>query len=223
MAKSYGQLEEELWGHRAIPAPDDPGAVTAPSRFKQPLQWVKQALGLQAGEPPQALDTSRIIAAMDVMQGGWPFAVLEGSGLSVAGLVAGAWRVNLTPADTTQQLVIETIAIENQSAANPYAGTLRLASFAATAGAGSGIPVVGIPPQGGLAPATLANVGIVNAFVANWAAAAGGVTTTVDILGARQIIVPPGFVLQLTSVNLLAGDTLILDTTWNRIPAGFRP
>lgn len=224
MSLSFREMERQLWGKASEAGTTDQGPPPGPSPFRQPMQWIKGALGLQSGEPPQALNTTQIISAMDVMQGGWPFAIYSSTGLAVAGPVGGAWRINLTDADSTALHVILTLAIRNQSAATTYAGVYRLSTMAATAGGGSGIQVIGIPAQGALAPATLADLGAAEAVVANWSVApAASWDSTVGILGARPLIVPAGMVLVANSANLLAGDTLEFHTTWAKIPNGFKP
>jgi hypothetical protein len=211
---THRELEKQIWGRASLGAPVDTLPAIGPSPFRQPMAWLKQALGLQSGEPPQALNTSQILSAMDVTQGGWPFAKYEGIEMIVAGPVVGAWQINMIPADATSQFVIQGLSI-----AGVATGVGIVGAPASIGGAGyPSVPAFGQPAT--TPPFTLGNP---QARLFQFNIAPGGIATTVDLLGARVVVIPPGFTLALAfSTGIAGGSQVAVDCAWARVPAGFK-
>lgn len=194
-------------------------AQQPPSPFRQPMAWIKSALGLQSGNPPQVLDTRFIVPAMDTMQGGWPFAVYEGLEFQVSGPQALGFTILITPAIPNAQIVIIGLSVFNNSLGGPLSGAFRFV-------APGGNTVFVAPP---VAPqqqtgTVLTATGQANPSLAQYSVASGATATMQDIFsGIRYVVVPPGMCLAVScSAGLVALGQWVCDVAWARIPAGFK-
>lgn len=205
MSGSFRDLEKDLWGKASDPTGGGTPAPPQSSNFNRPLNWLLRALRLQSPNPPGALKIDAVISAMDVMQSGWPFAQYFGF-QRLYGPAIGAGDI-LVPGDANSITRLIYLSLIN-GPVGP--ATMR---FLFT------VPSPFSPDP--LLPATSQNPGF--PYVCQATLAATGVATTVDILGGRDIIIPPGMTLATDITNIPAGTTVRLDCAYVRYPAGFRP
>lgn len=199
---NWQEFERSLFGKASTP--EAGAAATAPtpaalSPFRQSLNWIKQALGLQSGSPPQQLDTSVIVAAMDALQDGWPFARFEVFTTTVT--VGGQ---TLMPRDVS--VLRRVIAIDMA-----YIDLL-----------GTGVPITVIlrsGPWSNLRSGTGANVDV---GVSKLTIGATVEVETLDILQSRALYIPPGTSLSLNGV-IPVGNNVLVNVATATVPAGFRP
>lgn len=226
MSDPFRTFERSVFGTASDTAPPGPPAPAArPSPFRQPMAWLKVALGMQGGNPPQALDTGQIRASIDAAASGWAFAVYEGLSLQVG--ATGGGIVALTPAFTDQQLVI----LDTDAA---YVGAApRGVQF------GVGVSSLGVltqtvnwaqPTRNPVQPNPPSPAIVVAAplvpIIGEVTVPAGGVQSTRDIYGFTRepLRIPPGLVLyaNILGAAIPAGEIITFNVTWARIPAGFR-
>ena len=198
----WKEFERMVFGRSSAPSGGTvPPPVASLSPFRQSMAWIKSALGLQAGSPPQDLNVAQILPYLDAFQNGWPFA----NYVSTAN--AGAALIGPIGVFTSNAIVF---------ADNRF--IQRLMAYEITHSGGAA-PITAIFRVGAIPPA-----GVRAAIAQVVLAPGGGKATMVDIFGARDIIVPPGMSLTVDGggAALLAGESISFNGGLiQQIPAGF--
>ena len=191
-----------VFGRSSVPSGGKvPPPVASLSPFRRSMEWVKSALGLQIGSPPQDLNTAQIIPILDAFQDGWPFATYDTPiGFTGAGpLVLTAGQI-IVPADNTVTQRLLALNMQHSGGAGPNTTVFFLQTFTGAGGTSRRI---------GVGQVTLA---------------VGARATLVDVFQSREIVVPPGFSLTAdSSPDLIAAESLSISVGVQRIPAGFHP
>jgi hypothetical protein len=200
MPGTFRDLEKGLWGKASEPTIGGLGAKpTEWSGFSRSLIWLRNALGLFAGNVPNTIDETNVLPALDVFQGGYPFSVYVPTAGTITGIV-GAF--DFVVIDISQQVTQRLYAFE---VVHSGAGALGTVPFQMTVITNTGQAIR-------IAQGTLAAGAVLPS-----------IATLQDVFGARDIWLPPGFQLRLQGGVLGVNDTISFTANTQQIPAGFKP
>lgn len=219
-------------GPRVGNPPDTSGAAapshapsTAPGRGPQgrtalgtALAWITAALKPYNQQSPNSLDESAILPVLDVLNQGWGLATFASGAIAfAAGTLSSIWNII---ADTASANPGAFTGGDTQPF--PAKGTAFLAKLIA-------LDAVHI---GGAAPATINFFLVPNpklfgaspaVTVASASVAANATASYATLVGSREILVPPGWDLEVQFPTTAAGEQWVTHYAFACLPAGSRP